>query len=397
MVALSVAASLGVDTAVSAGSIRLAALDAVTVVVLGAGAIGVAIGRLRFDRPTWPWLILLALLAVGAARGVTTFGLEPAANATRLLGAFLVPATFVAMQRHHLARIAEWMAWSVCLGAAVLGVAAVVFLARNGLSSYTTSGERALDSLGALLVAQAAMIAASRRSWPVGLRTAATVAAVTVLTAAQVRTVVIAAIAGALVLAVASSKRGRVRTLASLALGGVAVVVVAGSMSGFSQSLRYASSEPFQSGSTFEWRTRGWVELLGSQLDDSGLNLAVGDPAGSGTARRIRIDGQVREVQYSAHSQWVTTILATGVVGLATWSGVVAWIVWRSVRFRRPELAGWYAAGATAIVFSITYQLGADQGLVIGFLAATAALGAAWAGDDTTDRSDVEPTLVDAS
>lgn len=404
LISATVAVALGIDVAAALGSIRVTAFDVIIVLVLTAGVIGVALGRIRLEPATWPWLLMLALLAVGVVRGVAGFGPEPAVNATRLLGGFLVPAAFVAVQRQHVARIAAWTRASLFAGAVVLGVAALWFLARNGLSTFGTDGRRALDSLGALLVAQAGLLAAANRSWPPWLRTTCAAAAAAVLVAAQVRTVAVAAVAGVLVLAVTSARGKRMQAVAGVGLGVVALLVVAGSMSGLSQSLRYASSEPFQKGSTFEWRTRGWVELVDAQLDDSTIDLVIGDPAGEGTTRRIRIDGIAREVTFSAHSQWVTTLLALGVVGLVTWTGLVAWIAWRSARFRIPELSGWYAAGATAIVFSITYQLGPEQGLVIGLLASTAALGRAWAGparDRGSEPEDAVPaapgsTLADA-
>ena len=404
VVAASVTAALGVDAAVTVGSIRVAAFDVIVVLAFVAGILGVALGRIRLDRATWPWLLLLALLAVGVVRGVTTIGSQPAINAARLLGGFLIPAVFVAVQRRHLVSIAAWTRTSLFAGAVVLGVSALVFLARNGLGTFGTDGRRALDSLGALLVAQAGLLAAANRAWKPWVRTSWAAAAATILVAAQVRTVAVATVAGLLVLAVTSARGRRSQALAGMALGAVALLVVVGSMSGLSQSLRYASSEPFQQGSTFEWRTRGWAELVDAQLDDSTVDLVVGDPAGEGTRRRIRIDGVVREVEFSAHSQWVTTLLGLGLVGLVTWTGLVAWVTWRSARFRIPELSGWYAAGATAIVFSITYQLSPEQGLLIGLLAAAAVLGRAWAGpadepdpgSEPSAPTDPEATLADA-
>jgi len=404
VIAATVGVALGVDMAVSVGTIRIAAFDIIILLVLTAGAIGVAVRRIRLDPATWPWLVLLALLAVGLVRGMVGFGPEPAVNAARLLAGFLVPAAFVAVQRQHVARIAAWTRASLFVGAVVLGIAALLFLARNGLSTFGTDGRRALDSLGALVVAQAGLLAAANRSWRPWLRTSCAAGAAAVLVAAQVRTVAVAAVAGMCVLAVTSARGKRLQAVAGISLGVVALLVIAGSMSGLSQSLRYASSEPFQRGSTFEWRTRGWVELVDAQLDDSTIDLVIGDPAGEGTTRRIRIDGIAREVTFSAHSQWVTTLLALGVVGLVTWTGLLLWVAWRSARFRIPELSGWYAAGATAIVFSVTYQLGPEQGLVIGLLAATAVLGRAWAepfpnsvpGPERAAPTEDESALADA-
>lgn len=396
VVATSVAASLDVDVKIPVGSVTVYPADLLLVVIGAATVIGVAIGRLRVETQSWPWLALLGLLAIGLVRGVGEFGIERASNAARLLGLFLVTTTFVALQRHHLRRIATWVSGSLVVGAAVLSVSALIFLARNGLGTFGTDGRRALDSLGALLVAQAVLVTLPRRDLSTVTRWSVAATGVVVLVATQQRTVAVAVVAGILVLVATAGRGTRAQALAGLGLGAVVVVVAVGSLTGLSQSLRVAANEPFEQGSTFDWRVQGWVELVRVQLDDSNIDLAIGDPAGEGTARRIRIDGQVREVQVSAHSQWISTLLALGVVGLAAWSAAVAWIVWRSARLRLPELAGWYAAGAAALVFSVTYQFSADQGLIVGLLAAAAALGPRWAGADPTEPSDPAVVLADA-
>jgi hypothetical protein len=393
VVATSVLASLDVDLRIPAGSVTVYPADLLLVVIALSTGIGLLLGRLRPHRSTWPWLALLVLLAVAVGRGIGEFGLERASNAARLLGLFLVTTTFIALQRHHLRRIADWTGHSLVAGAAVLSVSASLFLIRNGLGTFG----RALDSLGALLIAQAVLVTLARRDLSAGIRWTTASIGIVVLVATQQRTVAVAVVAGVLVLVATAGRGTRAQTLAGLGLGAVVVVVAVGSLTGLSQSVRVAANEPFQRNSTFNWRVQGWAELIRVQLDDSDIDLAIGDPAGEGTARRIRIDGQVREVQVSAHSQWISTLVALGVVGLAAWSAAVAWIVWRSARLRLPELAGWYAAGAAALVFSVTYQLSADQGLIIGLLAAAAALGTRWAGPDPTTPSDPAVVLADAA
>jgi hypothetical protein len=397
VVATSVLASLDVDLRIPAGSVTVYPADLLLVVIALSTGIGLLLGRLRPHRSTWPWLALLVLLAVAVGRGIGEFGLERASNAARLLGLFLVTTTFIALQRHHLRRIADWTGHSLVAGAAVLSVSASLFLIRNGLGTFGTDGRRALDSLGALLIAQAVLVTLARRDLSAGIRWTTASIGIVVLVATQQRTVAVAVVAGVLVLVATAGRGTRAQTLAGLGLGAVVVVVAVGSLTGLSQSVRVAANEPFQRNSTFNWRVQGWAELIRVQLDDSDIDLAIGDPAGEGTARRIRIDGQVREVQVSAHSQWISTLVALGVVGLAAWSAAVAWIVWRSARLRLPELAGWYAAGAAALVFSVTYQLSADQGLIIGLLAAAAALGTRWAGPDPTTPSDPAVVLADAA
>jgi hypothetical protein len=396
VVAASVLAALDVDLRIPAGSVTIYPADLLLVLVVLSMGIGLLLGRLRPDRSTWPWLALLALLAVAVGRGIGEFGLERASNAARLFGLFLVTTTFVALQRHHLRRIATWVSGSLVVGAAVLSVSALIFLARNGLGTYGTDGRRALDSLGALLVGQAILVTLPRRDLSTLARWSVAATGVVVLVATQQRTVTVAIVAGILVLVATAGRGTRAQALAGLGLGAIVIVIAIGSLTGLSQSVREAANEPFQRDSTLEWRVKGWVELVRTQLDDSSIDLAIGDPAGEGTARRIRIDGQLREVQFSAHSQWVSTFVALGIVGLVIWSAAIAWIVWRSARLRLPELAGWYAAGAAALAFSATYQLSADQGLILGLLAAAAALGPRWAGADPEVRSDPAVVLADA-
>jgi len=396
VVAVSVLVSLGVDLKIAAGSVTAYPADLLLVLIAVSMGIGLGLGRLRPHRPTWPWLALLALLAVAAGRGIGEFGLERASNATRALGLFLVTTTFVALQRHHLRRIATWVGGSLVVGASVVSVSALIFLARNGLGTYGTDGRRALNGLGALLVAQAVLVTLPRRDLSTVTRWSVAATGVVVLVATQQRTVAVAVVAGILVLVATAGRGTRAQALAGLGLGAVVVVVAVGSLTGLSQSVGEAANEPFRRDSTFDWRVKGWVQLVRTQIDDSSIDLAIGDPAGEGTARRIRTGGQLGEVRASAHSQWVTTFLALGIVGLAIWSAAIAWIVWRSARLRLPELASWYAAGATALVFSVTYQLSADQGLIIGLLAAAAALGPRWAGADPAVLSDPAVVLADS-
>jgi O-antigen ligase len=126
-------------------------------------------------------------------------------------------------------------------------------------------------------------------------------------------------------------------------------------------------------GNTFVWRYEGWVALL-EQVDWSDpLQVALGEPFGSGYERRIR--GQT--VDISPHSAYVTAFLRTGLLGLSAFLAIL-WMAASSL-LRRNRQRAWLSDEILAVlviaqaVFLITYNpssfFGSFLGLAVGSLA----------------------------
>lgn len=122
---------------------------------------------------------------------------------------------------------------------------------------------------------------------------------------------------------------------------------------------------------TLVWRLEGWTSLLDA-VPRGVKGYAVGQPFGSGYEREV----EGRELDSTPHSFYLQTFLRTGVLGLvallfAMWLGL-------SATARRVDHdAGMLSRDALFLllliqgVWFLTWQPGAEQGIVLGLAAAT--------------------------
>lgn len=103
------------------------------------------------------------------------------------------------------------------------------------------------------------------------------------------------------------------------ALVGTALLIPflsAGHLDTVQQSLAHSVQEVGKDNSTMAWRLQSWRALVEQWAHGGPLVNLVGFPFGSGFARHIEAAQQ--ELTQSPHSQYVTVLLRTGVVGILT-------------------------------------------------------------------------------
>lgn len=313
-----------------------------------------------------PVAVIAILIALAIARGLSEFGAATAVNGARELIYLAVGVIF--------ARVCLAGRWdsieSVWFAAAgVLGVVAVLFVARNGLGTYSTTGDRPLNSGQALIVAQASLLALTTSR--AGRWRLASILGFGLLVLSQQRTVWAATVAMALVLTYHPGRSHDRTARRSVRIGLLAaflatIAVVLFSPAELRSGLTTATSDVTADNSTLSWRTESW----GSFLDDfSGRSIGeklVGHP--SGTVLERLVNDIVRTE--SAHNMYVTTLVSLGALGLMALVAMYVTAMKRSWT-AQPTLA---ALIAGLCVFSIGYQIASVQGIWIGFALGLTAL-----------------------
>jgi hypothetical protein len=363
-----------IDLSVSISDMRVYALDVVSVVLAGVG-----IARILSDGvqnvARGLVLALFLLLAFHVARGVGEFGVQPAVNEVRPTLYFIFALLYAATVPGGWDR----RAWKLLAATGVLLAAiAVPYWITEGLGSAKSdvlvNGQlvtsRPINATGALLILQAAILAAVLR-WPSRQTSVfAAFGAGAAVLLLQHRTVWVA---GALVALVASFwwlvrhiHRDRSAVFAATA---AVLLVLPLAVLGFTRTAPLVTSakEVTRSDSSLSERTSGWRALLSTH--DSPSELATGQPAGAGFAR---IEGGVL-IARSPHDGFIEAYIRFGLPGtLCLLSlGLLLW-------FRRSEIgpATGLTAGAvgllvlTQLVYSIPYALDAIQGMIAGILVA---------------------------
>ncbi len=226
---------------------------------------------------------------------------------------------------------------------------------------------RPLESTGALLILEAAIIAIAMR-WPSqrGAVYIAMGAAIAVLILEH-RTLWVT---GVVVGAVAFRWWFRGRTGSereAFGVAGLLVLLVPIAIWGFTQSKTFTESavETTSSNSTLSWRTTSWEELISGHTKIA--DIVFGQPAGASLARVV--NGGI--VTRSPHDEFVDTYLRFGLPGLLLLCGFGV-LLWR----RRDTIASSSALTSHAVglllltqfLYSITYGLDAVQGVVDGLL-----------------------------
>jgi O-antigen ligase len=351
----------GVAPALTAGGLSLYPSDIVLVVL--------ALVVLVTPRPYTPGrralLVLVALAVFATLRGLAAFDLQTAGNSARAFLSTLVPWAFGmwCLEAHRpegLERLARAWRWA----ALFLMGSAVVYFARNGLGTYSTSGDRALNSPQTLVVASAALMSLMFTRG----RGAAwfAMAAFAIVLASQQRTVWAATLAGmaGFVLATRRSANTDRRSAVRMLVGGATaatVVLLVAAPSDLRRSLSESTSSISTDSGTFGWRVDGWLDLLDTYSDTPLFDQTVGSPAGSGFGRTVF----GREITVSPHNMYLTVLISLGALGLAAL--IVAYLT-AFRRTRRGPARGliWFIT-----VYSIGYQIDPSLALLLGALLAS--------------------------
>lgn len=365
LVAASLGGALVVRPLATVGTVSLFASDLMAI-VLAAVLIPLWMQRTARGVPTIGyWALLLALSTLGLARGFSEFGLQRSFNFGRGFALFFLVAFF------SLSAIGRTNAWSALVRtwiffAAIFSGVAVVFFLRHGFGTFASEGSRPLDSLHALVVSQAGFLSlhyfASRRSlllrWmPAGIFF------MVVLLSAQ-RTVWAVTVATFAVLAIVRGRQSAKQARAAFGVLAVAAVMfLSVGPEGARSTFSTAITEPTQRTGTFEWRLLGWTQLVNAQMQAQPVDIAVGNPSGTGYRRRVR-HGIAEE---NPHDFYITALLTTGAIGLvalilAYGSGINA-----LRRASDSEAAGFALALLVGQLFYfITYPPTPEQALLFG-------------------------------
>lgn len=361
------------------GGLQVTALDVLAVVILVSGLVRATTGAAA-GRRLWPLWLLVGILVLNAARGISHSGLQHPVDEVRswlfLLAALVYGATSTVTDP-------LWWRRVLALYCGGLAVVTVVGLSGTGLGAATTRVQldgklvdpRPLTSFGALILADVLLIlfAARLRRRNRSLAAMAVLAALLVLL--QQRTVWIAgAISLSYVALAALRAGGRARLAAVIGAASVALVAATAFLTGTVQrSVIAASAENItQSDNTLAWRLEGWKQLLRTNL---GLvQSVVGQPFGSGYRRTVA--GTV--VTVSPHSHYVEMFLRFGLIGSVAFVALAV-IAWRgtsaaALRFG-VEVTALRAILLALMVAGLTYRWDITQGLMLGTIIGSAGRG----------------------
>jgi len=336
-------------------------LDVVSVVLVLAALLTLAASK--GGRASPALLVVFGLLTLALVRGIATFGSQTAINATRGLLYVFVAMMFIQVcggDRDMWPTVQR--VWRV--GATVFIVLASLFWLQNGFGTYASGGERALNSVQALVVAHAGFMALAngrdRRAQIFGL------VCMTTVLASQQRTVWAASLVTALVLAFRTGRatspalRRAVRSGLAAALVAVVLLLTMGPTDLRDSTTAAVAGEGAIStdSGTFGWRVESWTFLLGEVRSRPLADQVVGQPAGTSLERVVA--GIVRTE--SPHNMYVMMAVALGYLGLAA----LVWLYGRALartRYREPLL---FAIVASLCVFSVGYQLAPEHGILFG-------------------------------
>lgn len=356
--------------------------------VLAALLLAAATARLlRFERLTAPQRLLLVfgvVAVISAARGVAVFGLEPALNQFRKVLIFTAAALYfstVRPGREVYDRIARMWLWAAgALTALVLARWAALAAGLSGsgflgglLDSGTITPIRVVGSEETMLLLQAGVIALV--AWRAGGTRvprwlAPLLLAVVVLL--QHRTVWVALLVGIAVMTLRDPRlRKRVAPLLlAVALAGAAVTVVVLDRAVGDATIGEELGSAATRTDTFAWRYEGWVALLTENGPEGTTGALLGAPFGTPWDRMVA--GQLVDV--SPHNFWLETYLRQGAVGFVAIAVAIALVVASFRAERVDRRGGLLPTGvllvllATQLTYSITYDFGVVQGMLLGLV-----------------------------
>jgi hypothetical protein len=325
------------------------------------------------QRPTWQLVVLLTIVLLSVVRGAAAVGLQTSVVGSREMLAMLTAAVFFSTVRVTPQLIRTVRNW-LLLASSVLVIAAVNFWLQHGFGTFAATGARALDALQALIVLETTIIIVLFPLFrgPV-LRLVIPLAGFVVVVLSTQRTVWAAGLVAAAVLVVARQKRrgstpvaGRRLVVAAAVLA--VVLLVAAGPPGVTSSLTagYEQTSTTQN-STFSWRLQGWSVLINRQMAGPVADLAVGSPSGTGSEHVIA--GQITTAP--AHSEYVSSLIGTGIIGLA----LLVWVYVRALRkSRRRSRSPSAFVGqvalllATLLALQLTFFVGYSSGTLVGLM-----------------------------
>jgi len=340
--------------------------DAAAAALLVALGIQLLAGR-PLRRPAFGWAGLLLLAALALLRGLGAFGVQAVVQSYRNELQLLCAGLFFAAQQIPLARVElflrrTWVAIGICMSAV-----AILFVLRFGLNSQVPGRDRPLNASQALLTSQAVFFLLARGRQGKSYWLAAYLGFIVLLS--QQRTVWIATLLATFALWSVLAPSGRLKQRVSAAVGTLVALLIALMTVLSDTAPGLALQKTVSDDHTLLWRVEGWSFLVSQQIHGLGLNLALGNPAGKGAARRVA--GQL--ITVSAHSQWITELLAGGIIALILFALVTVVPLtktWRQdLKLRVPSPL--LAVTVAAMTFTISYQLGPEQGMLFGLLGAT--------------------------
>ncbi|CAB4530043.1 unannotated protein [freshwater metagenome] len=367
LVAIGAAASVsGFTRALSSfGGFAVYIGDAASAALLVALGIQLLAGR-PLRRPAFAWAGLLLLASLALLRGFSTFGVELVVRSYRNEISLLAAGLFFAAQQIPAQRVELFLRRTWTAIAIFMSAVAILFVLRFGLNSTVAGRDRPLNASQALLVSQAIFFLLVRGRQGKSNWLAAYFGFIVLLS--QQRTVWIATLLALFALWSVLAPSGRMKQRVSVAVGALVALLVALLTVLSTTQAGTALQKTISEDKTLLWRVEGWNVLLSQQLHGPGLNLVLGNPAGKGAERRIA--GQL--IAVSAHSQWITEILAGGILAVILF-GLVTVVplsrTWRrDLRLRVPSPL--LAVTVAAMTFTISYQLGPEQGVLFGLLGA---------------------------
>lgn len=372
LVALSVATEALRDPVAlefSVGSASVRAADLAVVVLLGMASLRLC--QIRSRAVLVP-AALVAFVLIHLARGIATYGIQPAVNGARPWLYFAAAFAFAVSARRPWGRGAYDLVVVAGVLLAVLGLynVAVSGIAQAG-STVIVNGAlvdaRSISAAGALIVLAALIIALGR----LGERTLLAICVVAVTTAAVAliphRTIwaagLLSACVGFATWVDVTMRRSRET---AYAVTGLVLIVLPAVVWAVSRSaiVRQSLAETTSDQSTFAWRTESWTNLLSQH--ESFNDALAGSAAGQGWQRIV--NGTL--VDLAPHSGYLESYLRFGVFGLL----VVAAIAWLSLKGARRNDQALPASTLTALViaqlmYGFTYQFAMIAGLMLGMVA----------------------------
>lgn len=364
------------------GGVQVYVTDMAASLILGAAVLRL-LRTPRFDRFQRWLLVLGVLLLVSLVRGVAASGMQPSVADFRQYlffgGVALYFASFPVSIRLYdrIGRI--WLAMTIPMMVLVclrwLAVFAGIDLGVPAEKFGADAAIRVIDGPFTFFLAHAFVLTIPAWTWmrrerDRWIRWVSVLLLLFVLVLNR-RTVWLAIVVGVAVLMLRDRRLGR-RALVLVALGGVMTAVAFVWLGGLQEG-----SEPVvRSGSgNLTWRVQGWADLVGT-WSHSLLNWAIGQPLGSGFARKV--EGVVTYTQYGPHDFYIEILVRTGFVGLVALVALTAGLLralWRApardVGLLGPGMLP--ALLAMQIVWFLTWPPGSEQGIVTGLAAAVAA------------------------
>lgn len=350
---------------VSVAGLQIGLLDVLATVMLASAVARTAAGRVR--GPHLPAIsVLIGLLVLNVARGLTAHGIQLATNEARAWIYLLAALAFCAAAPIRDGRWWTGLAFVYC-GWLVLRTG--VGLAATGLQPVTSYVEidgqltdpRPVTAAAAAVLAQVMLLLVAARTHR-RRDLVAVLALGGVLIALQHRSVWFAAAGGLAYLALRALRDGgRGRLAAVLAGGGAFVAGLLALLSGVAQrsAVAVSAENVTASDNTFAWRVAGWRELLQEQTTVVGA--LIGHPFGTGF-RRV-IGGQI--VSVSPHNHYLETFLRFGLVGLGASILLVA-LAWRGAAAFGPPPPAIRSVLIVLVVFAVAYRCNPVQGILLG-------------------------------